>query len=49
MKSSVNVPTTFYSKSVTPLFKNDGGVVYVLPDTKPLEDVFPALHAEQYL
>jgi len=23
----------------------DGGVVYVLPDTKPVEDVFPALAA----
>lgn len=45
----VNVPTQFYSKAVTPLFKKEGGMVYVLPDTKTLEDVFPALHAEQYL
>jgi hypothetical protein len=44
----VNVPTAFYSKTVSPLFKKDGGVVYVLPDTKALEDVFPALHADQY-
>ena len=45
----VNVPKTFYSKTISPLFKKDGGVVYVLPDTKPLEDVFPGLHVEQYL
>lgn len=45
----INVPTTFYSKTVSPLFKADGGIVYVLPDTKALEDIFPALHAEQYL
>lgn len=45
----INVPATFYSQTVNPLFKGDGGIVYVLPDTKPLEDVFPALHAEKYL
>ncbi len=45
----INVPTAFYSKTVSPLFKKDGGVVYVLPDTKAPEDVFPALHADAYL
>jgi hypothetical protein len=45
----VNVPKAFYSKTVRPLFKKEGGMVYVLPDTKALEEVFPALHAEQYL
>jgi hypothetical protein len=44
----INVPTKFYTASVSPLFKQ-GGVVYILPDTKPLEDVFPALHADAYL
>jgi len=45
----INVPAAFYSQTLTPLFKKDGGIVYVLPDTKPLEDVFPALHADRYL
>jgi hypothetical protein len=45
----INVPTAFYAKTVSPLFKKEGGVVYVLPDTKPLEDVFPALYADAYL
>lgn len=39
----INVPLAFYSKSVRPLFQKKGGYVYVLPDTKPLEEVFPRL------
>lgn len=39
----INVPSTFYSKSVQPLFRKKGGYVYILPDTKPLEAVFPLL------
>ena len=39
----INVPTAFYSKSVQPLFRKKGGYVYILPDTKPLEAVFPLL------
>lgn len=42
----INVPTAFYSKSVRPLFQKKGGYVYVLPDTKPLEVVFPRLRAQ---
>ena len=45
----INVPMTFYSKSVHPLFQKKGGYVYILPDTKPLEDVFPRLHAQPFL
>jgi hypothetical protein len=41
----INVPMKFYSKSVRPLLQKKGGYVYVLPDTKPLEDVFPGLRA----
>ncbi|MDO9370745.1 MAG: hypothetical protein Q7T68_19455 [Sphingopyxis sp.] len=40
----INLPVAFYSKSVRPLFQKKGGYVYVLPDTKPLEAVFPRLH-----
>jgi len=42
----INVPSAFYSKRVQPLFQKRGGYVYVLPDTKPLEVVFPALRAQ---
>jgi hypothetical protein len=39
----INVPTAFYTKSVRALFRKKGGYVYVLPDTKPIEAVFPGL------
>jgi hypothetical protein len=39
----INVPTAFYEKRVRPLFLKTGGYVYILPDTKPLEAVFPRL------
>lgn len=41
----INVPKAFYSRLLSPLFRKKGGYVYVLPDTKPLEDVFPLLRA----
>lgn len=37
----INVPTGFYREKVRPLFRRSGGLVYILPDTKPLETVFP--------
>ena len=37
----INVPARFYEDVVRPAFVRRGGVVYVLPDTKPLERVFP--------
>jgi hypothetical protein len=43
------VPTAFYARQVRPLFQKSGGIVYVLPDTKPLEDVFPRLRLLPYL
>jgi len=39
----INVPKAFYGKIVRPLFQKNGGYVYVLPDIKPLEAVFPRL------
>ena len=41
----VNVPANFYREKVRTLFRRAGGVVYVLPDTKPLETVFPGVLA----
>lgn len=43
----INVPTNFYREKVRPLFRMSGGVVYILPDTKPLETVFPGVLLHQ--
>jgi hypothetical protein len=41
----INVPARFYAKVVLPLFKDDIGVVYILPEIKTLDEVFPAFRA----
>jgi hypothetical protein len=38
----INVPRAFYTKTVLPLFGDAGGIVYILPETKPLNEVFLA-------
>lgn len=45
----INVGTSFYRKQLRPLFLKRGGIVYILPDTKPLEDVFPRVRLLPYL
>ena len=42
----INVPTAFYKEVVLAAFKGATGVVYVLPETKPLEEVFPAYRSQ---
>lgn len=42
----INVPQAFYAKQLRPTFRKKGGYVYILPDTKPIEDVFPRLRAQ---
>ena len=37
----VNIPEEFYNRVVDPRFGRNAGVVYVLPETQPLERVFP--------
>jgi hypothetical protein len=39
----INVPAAFYEDVVRPTFTGTRGVVYVLPETRPLEDVFPGV------
>jgi len=39
----INVPKLLYYKSLRPRFQKKGGYVYVLPDVKPIEEVFPRL------
>ena len=38
----INVDTSFYLKKVKPTF-GKGGIVYILPDTKSLDEVFPSV------
>jgi hypothetical protein len=39
----INVPLDFFGTVALPAFSADGGVIYVLPDTLRLEQVFPGL------
>lgn len=45
----INVGTKFYTRTLTPLFQKKGGVVYILPDTKSLDDVFPRVRLLPYV
>jgi hypothetical protein len=39
----INVPAAFFASVAWPSFAQAGGMIYVLPETRPLADVFPAL------
>lgn len=39
----INVPAAFYADVVAPTFKNTEAIVYVLPEVRPLQAVFPGL------
>jgi hypothetical protein len=39
----INVPTKFYARVIRPLFNETAGVIYILPETRSLKDVFRAL------
>lgn len=43
----INVPVNFFEGVIWPRFRASGGMVYVLPDRKPLAEVFPMLAAAQ--
>ena len=43
----INVPAAFYQGVVRPAFAGGEGVVYILPETRPFADVFPAFAAQQ--
>lgn len=38
----INVPASFFTDMVRPLFADKGGIVYILPEKKFLIEVFPA-------
>lgn len=42
----INVPPDFYKKVIEPMFENGAGVVYILPETKSLDQVFLAMPAQ---
>lgn len=37
----INLPPRFYEHTIVPLFRRRAGVVYILPETQPVETVFP--------
>jgi hypothetical protein len=39
----INVPVKFYETVVKPAFTGTSGVVYILPEIKPLAEVFPGV------
>jgi hypothetical protein len=45
----INVGTKFYAGKLSPLFQKKGGIVYILPDTKSLDDVFPRVRLLPYV
>ncbi len=45
----INVGTKFYARTLSPQFQKKGGVVYILPDIKSLDDVFPRVRLLPYV
>ena len=43
----INISATFFENVVRKLLGKTGGVVYILPETKPLTDVFPTFRVQQ--
>jgi hypothetical protein len=41
--------TSFYNGSLGPLFQKKGGIVYILPDTKRVDDACPQLRLLPYV
>lgn len=37
----INLPPAFYEHTIAPLFRRRPGIVYVLPEVRPIEQVFP--------
>jgi len=45
----INVGSKFYTGQLSPLFRRKGGVVYILPESRTLDDVFPRARLLPYL
>lgn len=44
----INVPADFFKNVVLPAFKGKAGIVYVMPDTRPLSKVFASYDVEEH-
>jgi len=42
----INVPPAFYKNVVKTIFKTAHGIVYILPETKSVAEVFPAFRPQ---
>jgi len=42
----INVSASFYSSVVAPTFRKTRGLFYILPDTRPLSEVFPDFYVQ---
>lgn len=40
----INVPVDFFNRTVLPAFQGARGIVYVLPEVRPMQDFFPKYH-----
>ncbi|WP_374562692.1 hypothetical protein [Ideonella sp.] len=45
----INLPVSFFEQVVWPMFQAHPGVVYVLPEVKPLNQVFPGIETPYHL
>jgi len=45
----INVPVSFFNSVLWPLFQAQAGVVYVLPEIKPLTQVFPGVETPYHV
>jgi hypothetical protein len=45
----INVGTRFYANRIKPLFRKQGGVIYIMPEIKSLDEVFPRVRLLPYL
>jgi hypothetical protein len=43
----INVPVAFYNEVVNPSFNGTNGIVYVLPETRPIRQVFGSYNIEE--
>ena len=45
----INVPAAFYDRRIVPLFKGGAGLIYLLPETAPLGELFRFAHSNALL
>lgn len=43
----INISASFYEKTVRTSFRNASGIVYILPETKPINAVFPTFRVQE--